>query len=423
MMNNTLEGVAAELDQQDKLARFRYEFNIPRCERDIESVYLCGNSLGLLAKRSEAYVREEMDKWAKRGVEGHFEGKRPWADIDQTVVGFCAELAGAKVNEVAVMNSLTVNLHLLMVSFYRPSGKRFKIICEAMPFPSDTHALESQIKLHGLDPKEALVRIPQKGDYLTKEEILQCIREHAESTALILLPGVQYYTGQVFPLQDIAKLATELGIPFGVDLAHAMGNVVLKLHDWGVDFAAWCSYKYLNSGPGGIAGIFVHERNSGKTPRLEGWWGQALENRFLMGQEHVPLPGAGVYQLSNPAVLPVVSLLGSLELFHEAGIENLRAKSVKLTQHLEDCLKESGLFPEVVKILTPSDARGCQLSLWIKIKRIKALHKRITELGVICDVREPNVIRIAPVPLYNTFTDVVKFVRILKQALEEFQNL
>jgi kynureninase len=413
------ESVAASLDQQDPLAKYKNEFYIPVDHHNNPSVYLCGNSLGLLSKRSEKYVKEELDKWAKRGVEGHFEGDRPWASIDETVTGYCAELVGAKAGEVAVMNSLTVNLHLLMVTFYKPTSEKYKIICEAMPFPSDTHALESQIKLHGFDPKDALVRIPQKGDYLQTEEILQCIREHANSTALILLPGVQYYTGQVFPMQEIAKLARELNIPFGVDLAHAMGNLVLKLHDWGVDFAAWCSYKYLNSGPGGIAGIFVHERNSGKTPRFEGWWGQALENRFMMGQEHIPLPGAGVYQLSNPAVLPVVSLLGSLELFHEAGIENLRSKSIKLTQYLEDCLKESGLYPESVKILTPSQARGCQLSLWIKSTRIKALHKRITELGVICDVREPNVIRIAPVPLYNTFTDVVKFVRILKQALNE----
>jgi kynureninase len=252
---------------------------------------------------------------------------------------------------------------------------------------------------------------------------VKCIDEHADSTALVLLPGVQYYTGQVFPLATIAKVAHKHGIVFGVDLAHAVGNVKLELHDWEVDFAAWCSYKYLNSGPGGIAGVFLHDRHSDhadpRFPRLDGWFGQAVENRFKMGQRHIPLKGAGAFVMSNPAVLPVVSLLGSLEIFHEAGMDKLVEKSRKLTQYLEDLLVETGLYPDRVKILTPKEGRGCQLSVQVKNVNVRDVHKAITAKGVICDVREPNVLRIAPVPLYNSFSDVFRFVKILQSEISQ----
>lgn len=422
---STARSFADEMDLKDPLRRFRSEFHIPphSTDKSRPSIYLCGNSLGLLNKRSERYVQEEMQKWKDLGVEGHFNGERPWACIEDTVTGHMADIVGAMPAEIAVMNSLTVNLHLLMLPFYQPSEQRFKIICEHKPFPSDLHAFSSQIRLHDRNPSEALIGVKPSDstrEYLSTKEIIDAIEEHGDSTSIVLFSGVQYYTGQFFDIPAIVKAGHRKGCIVGFDLAHAVGNVPLKLHDWGVDFACWCSYKYLNSGPGGVAGIFVHERHAGRADlkRLDGWWGQKMKDRFNMDSEHQPLNGAGSFQLSNPAVLPMVSLLGSLEIFTEAGgMKTLREKSLALTGYLEHLLVE--LVGDKLKIITPRSPndRGCQLSLFFE--NVEKAHAYLTDNGVICDIRRPNVIRIAPNPLYNSFADVYDFVQLLIQALEQ----
>jgi kynureninase len=412
---------AAKMDAEDSLKNFREKFYIPKKDNDEEVLYFTGNSLGLQPKTTRAYIEQELKDWETLGVEGHFHAKNPWMPYHEFLTGQMANVIGAKPVETVVMNSLTVNLHLLMVSFYRPNGKRNKIVIEKNAFPSDQYAVQSQIKFHGLDVENTLIEIaPQENETtLRTEDILETINQNSEEIALILFGGVNYYTGQAFDFEAITKAGHKAGAVVGFDLAHAAGNLELKLHEWNADFAAWCSYKYLNSGPGGIAGIFVHERHAenAELPRFSGWWGHDKKTRFLMGDEFVPIKGAEGWQLSNPPIFQLASLRASLEIFEEAGMSNLREKSVKLTNYLEFLLKE--IHDSRISVITPSNPaeRGCQLSIRVK-NADKALFKSITEKGVIADWREPDVIRVAPVPLYNSFTDVWKFAEILKDCLK-----
>ncbi|MBX7174255.1 MAG: kynureninase [Pyrinomonadaceae bacterium] len=420
------ETFAKELDEQDSLRHFREQFFIPKQTNGKDVLYFTGNSLGLQPKTTRNYIEQELKDWETFGVEGHFHAKNPWMPYHEFLTEQMAEIVGAKPIEVVVMNSLTVNLHLLMVSFYRPTKKRFKIVIEKGAFPSDQYAVQSQIRFHqslksqvsGLKSEDWLIElIPRNGETtLRTEDILQTIRENGDEIALILLGGVNYYTGQAFDFEAITKVGHEVGAVVGFDLAHAAGNLLLNLHDWNVDFAAWCSYKYLNSGPGGIAGIFVHEDHASNfdLPRFAGWWGHDKTTRFLMGDEFVPMRGAEGWQLSNPPIFQMASLRASLEIFHTAGMKNLREKSIKLTNYLEFLLKQ--IETDRIEIITPKDSndRGCQLSIRV-INADKSLFKAISEKGVIADWREPDVIRVAPVPLYNSFLDVWKFAEILKK--------
>lgn len=431
------EEFAKLMDSQDKLC-FRTQFNYPKikdypfgdaslCNVEDDCVYLCGNSLGLQPKQTKEFVNVELDKWAKRGVVGHFDdSERPWVDIGDTCVEASAKVVGAKPVEVAIMNSLTVNLHLLLISFFRPTAKRYKILLEGKAFPSDHYAVESQLKLHGLDPKTSMILAwPREGENtLRNEDIIRLIEEHGESLAVVIFSGVQFYTGQLFDLEGITKAGHAQGAIVGFDLAHAVGNVHLKLHDWGVDFACWCTYKYLNAGPGGIAGLFVHEKFASdfSIPVLSGWWGHNPKTRFEMKNDFEPSLGAARYQLSNPPVLQTVSLLASLNVFSQTTMEALRGKSLLLTSYLEHLLqtrvidsisKTQGGEP-ILRLLTPSDPaqRGCQLSLLFR-DRIKPVFEQLEKRGIIVDMREPNVLRVAPAPLYNTYHDVYRFVEAL----------
>lgn len=408
-----------ELDQKDPLAGYRNAFHIPQVDGK-DAIYLCGNSLGLQPKKAKDYVLDELDDWASFGVKGHLHARHPWLPYHEFLTEHMAEVVGGKPDEVVVMNSLTVNLHLLMVSFYRPTGKRYKILVESDIFPSDLYAVESQIRFHGFDPKEALIKWhPREGEHtLRMEDLHEILDKEGDAIALIMLGGVNYYTGQVFDMQEITRLGHDRGITVGIDLAHGAGNIELSLHDWDVDFACWCSYKYLNSGPGGLSGIFVHERyaRAFELPRFAGWWGHNKETRFGMRDPFDPLPGAEGWQLSNPPILPMATLRASLEIFHEAGMHALRVKSKQLTGLLEEFLLTSNI--PGLEIITPSDPeqRGCQLSLSLHGGG-KSIFDKITTAGVIADWREPNVIRIAPVPLYNSFEDVGRFVVELEKAL------
>jgi kynureninase len=390
--------------------QFRDQFHIPLVNGQ-ESIYLCGNSLGLQPRKTKEYVEAELDDWAALGVEGHFHARHPWLPYHEFLTKSTASLVGANENEVVVMNSLTVNLHLLMASFYRPSAKRFKIIIESDVFPSDRYAVTSQVNWHGYDPVKSIIQWhPYPGDHVLRIERLREIFEtHGEETALILLGGVNYYTGQYLDIEEITKLGHEYGIIVGWDLAHAAGNVSMKLHEWNVDFAAWCSYKYLNSGPGSLGSVFVHERhgNNPEIPRLSGWWGHNKTTRFGMRADFDPLPGAEGWQLSNPPILPLAAMRASLEIFDSAGINNLRDSSLPLIQSLYDSLKEI----DGIEIITPANPaeRGCQLSLFVK-QNGKKLFDHLSRQGVIADWREPDVIRIAPVPLYNTHEDIERFL-------------
>lgn len=415
---------AQAMDRDDPLARFRDEFHIPVGHNGQQEIYFCGNSLGLQPKRTTAYVNEFLNDWARCGVRGHFEGEHPWMPYHEFLTDGLASLTGALPHEVVAMNSLTVNLHLMMVSFYRPTAQRFKILIEEHAFPSDTYAVASHLQHHGLNPAEALVTIaPRPGGELIQEaDMMQTIQQHGQQLSLILLPGVQYYTGQVLPMAEITRLGHAVGAVVGFDLAHAAGNIPLQLHEWGVDFAAWCSYKYLNSGAGSVAGCFIHERHVRNTslPRFAGWWGHDKSTRFQMGSEFHAMPTAEGWQLSNPPILSLAAMRASLDLFREAGgMSALRKKSELLTGYLEYLLKlECG---DRVQIITPHDAnhRGCQLSLSICSDQYsgKEVHQRLEQAGVACDWREPNVMRVAPVPLYNTFTEVHRFVHLLKSWL------
>lgn len=412
---------ASELDAQDSLKSFREKFYIPKQPNGEDVLYFTGNSLGLQPKTTRNYIEQELKDWATLGVEGHFHAKNPWLPYHEIVAEQMAEIVGAKPIETVVMNSLTVNLHLLMVSFYRPTARRHKIVIEAGAFPSDQYAVQSQIKFHNFKIENSLIELkPRDGETLLRtEDIERTIAENGDSIALILLGGVNYYTGQKFDFERIVKAGHNAGAVVGFDLAHAAGNVELKLHDWDVDFAAWCSYKYLNAGPGGIAGVFVHERyaESFDLPRFAGWWGHDKKTRFLMGSEFVPLRGAEGWQLSNPPIFQLAALKASLDIFEQAGMKNLIEKSKKLSRYLEFLLGE--IRDDRISIITPQNPneRGCQLSIRVR-DADKNLFQKITQSGVVADWREPDAIRVAPVPLYNTFTDVFRFAEILKFCLK-----
>jgi kynureninase len=417
---NTLQ-FAKKLDKLDPLKSFRKEFFIPKVNRK-ESIYFTGNSLGLQPKNTKTFINEELDDWATLGVEGHVHSRRPWVYYQRFSKKILAQIVGAKTSEVVAMNQLTVNLHLMMISFYRPDQKRYKIITEAGAFSSDQYAFETQLKFHGLNPDRALVEIkPRDGEATIRtEDILEAIRVNAEELALVIFGGVQYYTGQFFDLKKITKAAHEAGAIAGFDLAHAVGNVPLNLHKDEVDFAVWCSYKYLNSGPGGVAGAYIHERfaNSFDLPRFAGWWGHNEKERFEMKKGFEPISGVDGWQLSNHPILSGAAHLASLELFQKAGIKNLRKKSEQLTGFLEYIIKEIDPNENFIRILTPGNPkeRGCQLSLYMKSKG-KQVFRQLTKSGVIADWREPNVIRVAPVPLYNTFEEVYRFGEILRLVI------
>ncbi len=407
---------ASSLDKKDSLSAFRSQFSIPRTSQGKEEIYFCGNSLGLRPHKAKDYVLQEVEDWAAMGVKGHFKPHTGWKPYHELVTKNLAEVVGALETEAVAMNALTVNLHLMMTSFYRPTSERFKVLIEKAAFPSDRYAVESQIRLHGFDPEQALLELaPREGEfYLRMEDLEETIRKDGASIALILWPGVQYYTGQAFDLARITELGHSQGCRVGFDLAHAAGNLHLRLHDSNADFAAWCSYKYLNSGPGAIGGCFVHERHhrNSEILRLAGWWGHNKTTRFQMGSSFDPIPSIEAWQISNPPIFSLAPLRASLEIFHEAKIENLRAKSEKLTAYLEFLIQKELKYK--VQILTPADPkqRGCQLSM--QVKGGKKAHEKLIEAGVVCDWREPDVIRMAPAPLYNTFSEVYRAVEVLK---------
>lgn len=397
--------------------QYRDQFHIPQVNGR-ESIYLCGNSLGLQPRKARDYVLDELDDWASLGVEGHLHARHPWLPYHEFVTGPMARLVGGWENEVVVMNSLTVNLHILMASFYRPTAQRYKILIESDAFPSDRYAVASQAQWHGLSPKDVIIEWrPNPGEHILDLDTLKHIcREEGDRIALFLIGGVNYYTGQYLDLKSITDLGHAHGITVGFDLAHAVGNVPLNLHDWNVDFATWCSYKYLNSGPGSLSGIFIHERlglDPG-TPRLAGWWGHNKATRFKMRDDFDPLPGAEGWQLSNPPILPLAAMRASLELFDLAGIANLHDIHRPLVTELYDKL---AALPGI-RIITPEDptCRGCQLSLFVE-RHGREVFGQLTQKGIIADWREPNVIRIAHVPLYNTRADMEDLVTILHDVL------
>ena len=414
---------AQKMDENDPLRDFKNHFHFPAFhEKPIR--YFTGNSLGLQPKKASQYIHEELEAWATYGVEGHFLAKRPWYAYHENLTEYTAEIVGAKPIEVVVTHSLTTNLHLLMVSFFRPSGKRTKILCEAKAFPSDQYALESQIKFHGLSMDNLVEIAPRSGEHLIQEEdILAKIDELGDELAMVMIGGVNYYTGQLFDMKKITQAGHSVGAIVGFDLAHAAGNINLKLHDWGVDFAAWCGYKYLNSSPGGVSGIFVHERhaNNPDLPRFAGWWGYNKESRFKMEPGFVPMPGAEGWQLSNAPVLGMAAHLASLELFHEAGMDRIGGKRDLLTAFLEFIIQDVSERNKercTFEIITPSDKtkRGAQLSILVHGQG-KDLFDKLSDEGVVADWREPNVIRIAPAPLYNSFEDCYWFGQLLEKSI------
>lgn len=416
--------MAAQADAQDELKQFRNRFLFPQHNGE-KCLYFTGNSLGLQPAGSKEALIQELDDWAEHGVEGHFRAKNPWYSYHEALMPPLARLVGAKEHEVVAMNGLTTNLHLLMVSFFRPSGKRTKILCEAKAFPSDRYALDSQLIHHQLDPKEHLIALePREGEHtLRTEDVLSAIEDAGEELALVMMGGVNYYTGQLFDMATITAAAHKTGALVGWDLAHAAGNVPMQLHDWNVDFAAWCSYKYLNSGPGSVAGIFVHEKH-GKNldiPRFSGWWGHDKSTRFEMKPEFQPIAGAEGWQLSNAPVFSMAVHRVALQKFEEAGMPALRKKSENLTAYLEFVLRDIEQKNQNAnfEIITPSEpeARGCQLSVLVHGQG-KSLFEHLTKQGVVVDWREPNVIRMAPVPMYNSFDDVYRFGQVLDAALQ-----
>jgi kynureninase len=410
---------AKSLDRNDPLREFRTQFLIPKVSGK-NAIYMIGNSLGLQPKKTKQFVGAELEDWAKLGGEGHLQARRPWLHYHKFSKKALSKIVGAKPSEVVAMNQLTVNLHLMMVSFYRPQGKRFKIIAEAGAFSSDQYAFETQIRFHGLNPDDALIELKPRENQvtLTTSDILSAIQEHGSSVALVILGGVQYYTGQFFDIPAITKAAHEVGAIAGFDLAHAVGNVPLNLHDNKVDFAVWCSYKYLNAGPGAIAGAYVHERFANASlPRFAGWWGHQEAARFDMKKGFQPIDGVDGWQVSNVPILQSAALLASLEIFQKASMKALRKKSIYLTGYLEFLLNEIDRNHTMFEILTPSNPkeRGCQLSIFMK-RNGKKVFNALTRAGIIVDWREPNVIRVAPVPLYNTFEEVFRFVEIFGKA-------
>lgn len=421
-MQNTIKH-AKLMDSQDPLASYRERFYIPQVNGK-DAFYFTGNSLGLQPKSTKDFLQQELDDWAQYGVEGHFHAKNPWVAYHKILMEPFARLVGAQPTEVVAMNGLTVNLHLMLVSFYRPQGKRTKIICEAKAFPSDQYTLESQVKFHGLDPADTIVEVaPRAGEHTIREEDIHAkIAEVGDELALVFWGGVNYYTGQVFDMAAMAQSAHAVGALCGIDLAHGVGNISLQLHDWKVDFACWCSYKYLNSGPGGISGVFVHEKHADKPelPRFAGWWGYEEETRFMMAPDFKPMQGAQGWQLSNAPVFSMACCKASMDIFDEVGMERLEAKSLLLTNYMEFVLNDiSGRYERCnFEIITPQEtiARGCQLSVLMHGQG-KELFDFLTAEGVIADWREPNVIRMAAVPLYNTFEDIYQLGQIIEKGL------
>jgi kynureninase len=414
---------ALEMDSNDELRNFRDQYHIPKKEGK-DAIYFCGNSLGLQPKEAAGLVQNEMNRWRDLGVEGHFKGEWPWTQYHKAVVHAAMDIVGAKEEEIIHMNTLTVNLHLLMASFYKPTKERYLIIMEAGAFPSDQYVVESQVRMHGFDPETSIVEVsPVEGETLiSTEQIKEVIRKNGDRTALVLFGGIQYFTGQCLDMAEISKVTHETGAFLGLDLAHAVGNVPLKLHEWGVDFAAWCTYKYLNSGPGAIGGVYIHEKYATDPtfPRLAGWYGYNAATRFLMQKKFQATPTAEGWQLSNAPILSFAPLIASHSLFQQAGMERLRNKSILLTSYLTYLLDSIPAKERVFEIITPRElsARGAQLSLFTDHQG-KALFQYLSERGVVCDWRENNltekgvgaagVIRVAPTPMYNTFEEVYQF--------------
>lgn len=423
--HNTLS-FAQQQDAADPLKSFRQRFLIPK-HNGKDTIYFCGNSLGLQPITTKTYVEQELNDWAAYGVEGHFMAKNPWFPYHEFVRENMATVMGALPTETVVMNSLTSNLHFLMVSFYRPTKTRYKIICETSAFPSDQYALQTQVKFHGYKPDDAIIELtPRLGEYsIRKEDVLTEIEKHKDALALIMIGGVNYYTGQVFDMKAITKKGHECGAIVGFDLAHAAGNLQLQLHDWDVDFAAWCSYKYLNAGPGGVGGAFIHERNCNNTDliRFAGWWGNDPATRFSMPHDFVPVKTADAWQLSNAPVLPMAALRASLEIFQEATMSALATKRKLMNGYLRFIINgiiESANAQQKIIIITPSaeDECGAQISMLCN-QNGKAIHSHLTDNGVIADWREPEVLRMASVPLYNSFEDVFRFGQLFEEAVKK----
>jgi len=424
---STDEDFARRFDAEDPLQQFREKFHLPLGENGKPLIYLAGNSLGLMPKAVRETLEQELDDWAKLAVDAHLQAQTPWYSYHETLREPMARLIGAKPTEVICMNGLTVNLHLMMATFYRPTKSRFKILMEEPAFPSDTYAIKTQIVHHGLDPKDTLILAgPRKGEFtLRTNDIVDLIEKNADQLALVMIAGVNFFTGQFFDISTITKVAQKRGITVGIDLAHAIGNVPVSLHDWKVDFAVWCSYKYLNAGPGAVGGAFLHERHATniELPRLAGWFGNDPNTRFRLHlePEFIPVPSADGWQISNPPIFSMAPLRASLAIFDEAGgIEPLRAKSIKLTRYLQFLLelapgkRQSG--SDRYGVITPREAgsRGCQVSILVR-EHPKELFNKLEAVGVKCDFREPNVIRAAPTPLYNTFHDAWRFAKILRE--------
>lgn len=412
---------ARQLDETDLLRPFRERFLIP-ASAGKEQVYFLGNSLGLQPRNTRMRLQQILDDWASLGVESFFHAGEPWMDYHASLTGTLAEILGARAAEIVVMNQLSVNLHLMMVSFYQPAGKRYKILCEAKAFPSDQYAFETHLRYRGYDPAEALIEVtPRPGEHLLRtEDIVSAIDRHANELALVFFSGINYYTGQLFDLPSITAAARRVGARVGFDLAHAAGNVPLALHDWGVDFACWCHYKYLNAGPGAIGGVFIHERNhTHDMPRFAGWWGYDQLTRFRMEQGFKPMPGAEGWQLSTPSLLLYASLRASLELFAEAGWEAICRKQRKLNDYLWDSLREALPASAAEMFITPADPvqRGSQLSMHLPGNG-REVFDRLTAAGFMVDWREPDVIRLAPVPLYNRFEEIWHFANTLREILK-----
>jgi len=419
--DNTIE-FAKQQDANDQLKEYRNRFHHPIDDKGQQHIYLCGNSLGLQPKSTDSKIQQELQDWKKYGVEGHFNAKNPWMPYHEFLTEAMAEVVGGKKEEVVVMNTLTVNLHLMLASFYRPTQKRYKILIESDAFPSDKYAVQSQIKWQGYNEQEGLIELrPRPGEILLrKQDIIEYILEYGDEIALIMLGNTNYYTGQFFNMKQIAEAGHSKGCVVGFDCAHGAGNVELNLHDSGVDFAVWCSYKYLNSGPGSLGGCFVHERHikDREMPKLAGWWGHNKETRFGMRDGFDPIPTVESWQLSNPPILSMAAVWASLEIFQEAGMLNLRNKAKRLTSYLEYLVNDLG--NDFINIITPKkeDARGSQLSIQVR-NADKKLYDSITANGVIADWREPDVIRVAPTALYNSYEDCWRFVDVLGRGLSE----
>ncbi|WP_282068938.1 kynureninase [Olleya namhaensis] len=421
-MSNYKQGLdyAKQEDKNDPLSQYRTQFHIPKDKQGNDWLYFTGNSLGLQPKATKYYINQELEDWANLGVEGHFEAKNPWMPYHEFLTESMAKIVGAKPIEVVIMNTLTTNLHLLMVSFYQPTKTKYKIVIESDAFPSDRYAVQTQLEFHGFDASEGVIEWkPRPGEELLNIEDLETIlEEHGDDIALLLIGGVNYYTGQYLDLKKIAALGHAKDCKVGIDLAHGAGNIKPELHDSGVDFAAWCTYKYLNSGPGSLGGVFVHEKHAHNKDlkRFAGWWSHNKSTRFNMRQPLDVIPGAEGWQLSNPPILSMAAIKASLDMFNDVGMDAIRRKAEKLTGYFEFLINE--LNNDKIKIITPSNPkeRGCQLSIQVK-DADKNLHTKLTEAHIITDWREPDVIRCAPVPLYNTFEDVYRMVEKLKEIL------